>query len=86
MSTTDQARIAKLEAENARLKTGDLAEAYNCGEQKVIELLAASNARIQRREAENADLKAKFEIAMFAMAKREPEPQTITVSQLERAE
>lgn len=40
-----EAERDQLSEENARLKTGDISEAYNAGEQKIVALLGAANAR-----------------------------------------
>jgi len=51
-------RVASdLRAENERLRTGDLGEAYNCGEQKIMGLLEAANTRTKQLTAELAEVK-----------------------------
>ena len=42
----------QLRAENERLKSGDLGEAYNCGEQKIVDLLGAANMREKQLRAQ----------------------------------
>lgn len=50
-----------LRAENERLKSGDIGEAYNCGEQKIVDLLGAANAREKQLRAEVERLRGEAE-------------------------
>lgn len=52
-----RAEVERLRGENEQLKTGDISEAYNAGERKIIDMLGAANERIERLRGELAAAK-----------------------------